>query len=338
MARVKWSPLRIYALKLTLYTGGLLYMGIDLFVWHGPLWGIMHDKEQEKAAESSPVAISVYGEKTTAAQLQRRDAELQALSGNENAPAMAERDLIQQSLLRMRARYNDSRIPDFTQEAQAETERLIQRGNLKSLEEQGYNQESFSQKLAAAFKQQYYLEQMLSPQTETSEAEVTSLAGQIADYLVLPERREVRHIFLATHGKDEATVKAQAESILAQLQSEPQDFDALAAAHSEDARTAKQGGNLGTIYVYPQPALPELKLFGQDAIPADTPTLARSKWGWHIVLAGAIQEPRPLTEAEYRESVRSAIISYKTGRAVDAWMQANTAEAEKKNRIQTYGK
>lgn len=343
MSRVKLSPLRIYALKLALYTGGLLYLGIDLFVWQGPLWGMMHNREQEKVATESPVAINVYGEKLTQLQLQRRTAEIASVSGSDVASALAERDLIQNALLRMRTRYNDSRIPDFQQIAQEETDKLFLRSKSEqewdeTLKSQGYTRDSFTRKLAAVLRQQYYLEHTIATQTEVSESEVLSVAGQIADYLVMPECRDVKHIFFATLNKDENTVKNQAEKILEQLRSAPHDFSALAAAHSEDARTAANGGNLGTLYVYPQPALGDLKFFGEGAIPANTPTLVRSKWGWHIVLAGPIQEARPLTEEEYKESVRSAIISYKTGKAVDAWMHANTTEANKKNRIHTYGK
>ena len=343
MARVKLSSFKIYALKLALYTGGLLYLGIDLFVWHGPLWRHMHDSEQEQPADSSPTVLSVYGEKFTQQQLDRRTAELQSVSGQQNAQALAEQDLINNALLRMRARYNDSRIPDFQAKAQEEAQRLSARAKTEEqaqewLSSQGYTQETFTNKLAAIMRQEYYLQNVIKEQTTVSDAEVRSVAGQIADYLVMPESRRVSHIFLSTLHQDEAAVQKKAETILAKLQANPQQFAELAALHSQDTRTAKIGGNLGVLSVYPPHPLSELNLFGDNAIPANTPTLARSKWGWHILMAGEIQAPRPLEQQEYAESIRTAITSYKQSQAVNVWMDANTNEAQKKNRIITHGK
>ena len=219
MARVKLSSFKIYALKLALYTGGLLYLGIDLFVWHGPLWQKMHESEQDEPAEASPTVLSVYGEKFTEQQLNRRAAELQAVSNLPDTRAWAEQDLINNALLRMRARYNDSRIPDFQEAAQQEADRLSARAkNAGEAEEwlgsQGYTKESFTNKLAAIMRQQYYLQNALNEQTATSDAEVRSVAGQIADYLVTPESRSVRHIFLSTLNQNEAEVQAKAEAML----------------------------------------------------------------------------------------------------------------------------
>ena len=344
MSRVKLSSLKIYAMKLALYTGGLLYVGIDLFVWQGPLWSMMHDsKDEADGAESSPTALTVYGEKTSTHQLARRAQEFQSVAGVQDAQSMAEQDLIHNALLRMRARYNDSRIPDFLSEAQEEVERLLTRttGDEQADEwfrSQGYTQESFTLKLAAIMRQEYYLHQILKEHTSVTDSEVRSVAGQIGDYLVMPQTRQVSHIFLSTLHQDESAVLAKAEELLALLQANPQRFAELAAQHSQDYRTSKQGGNLGVLSVYPAHPLAELNLFGENAIPANTPTLARSKWGLHIILAGEIQEPRPLTDEEYADSVRSAIINYKKTKAVDAWFDANIHEAEKKNRIITHGK
>lgn len=343
MARVKLSPFKLYALKLALYTGGLLYLGIDLFVWHGPLWRKMHESAQEEAADTTPTVLTVYGEKFSEQQLNRRAAELHAVSNLPETQSWAEQDLINNALLRMRARYNDSRIPDFQEAAQQETKRLLARAEdggqaAEWLSSQGYTEDAFANKLAAVMRQQYYLQQALKEQTAVSDAEVSSMAGQIADYLVMPESRKVSHIFLSTLHQNEELVQAKAEAILAQLQQNPQLFAELAAAHSEDSRTAKNGGDLGTLCVYPAHPLAELHLFGENAIAADTPTLARSKWGWHIVMAGEIQEPRMLEQDEYAESLRTAIISYKQSQAVDAWIDVNTQEAHKKNRIISHGK
>lgn len=338
---MKLSRLKIFALKLALYSGGLLYLAIDLFAWHGPLWDMLYEREQKRAAEKAPTAISVYGDRISTVQFNRRAAELRAISGKEDINALTEQDLITNALLRIRAKYNDTRIPDFIEEAKAETAALLTRAANEDQAEEwlnnhGYTKESFTAKLAAVMREQYYLENLLREHSETSDAEVESMAGQLGEYLVMPEKRQVRHIFFSTLYKNKDTVKAQAEQVLQQLLNHTATFDALAAQHSADARTARHGGDLGTLYAYPPHPLAELPLFGPDAIPADTPTLVHSKWGWHIILAGPIQEPRPLTPEEYKESIRTAISNYKRGAAINSWIEANVNEANKKNRIKTY--
>ena len=342
---MKLTPFKIYALKLALYTGGLLYIALDLFVMEGPLWGMMHSKK-DSVLNSSPVALSVYGEKTTAAQLERRSAELKAVTGAQPGAEFVYDDLIHQCLLRMRARYNDGQLPDFQQIATEEVQHLAGRAASPDafenwLDSQGLDTPSFVNKLHATMRMQYYLENTISNSVQVSDEEVSSLISQMSYYLAMPESRQVKHIFFATLDKDENKVKAKAEAVLRELtavsgEEQAELFARLAETHSADARTATTGGDLGIIPAYPAPALKELNLFGENAIAANEPTLQRSKWGWHILLAGEITEARELTEEECRESIRTAIRSFKQKNAVDSWIKANVSEGEKKNRIITH--
>ena len=58
-----------------------------------------------------------------------------------------------------------------------------------------------------------------------------------------PEQVRASHILLNTEGKDEAAVKAQAESLLKQVRAGG-DFAALATKYSQDEASAKNGGDL----------------------------------------------------------------------------------------------
>ena len=58
-----------------------------------------------------------------------------------------------------------------------------------------------------------------------------------------PEQVRASHILLKTEGKDDAAVKAQAESVLKQVKAGG-DFAALAKKYSEDESSAKNGGDL----------------------------------------------------------------------------------------------
>lgn len=351
MDGVKLTRLKIFSLKLALYTGGLLYIALDFFAFQGPLWHLLHERNNEQPADGTPVALNVYGTRFTDAQVQRRAAELATLRGE--TPAEAHRaaavsDLIRNALLCMRARYNDTRIPDFKEEAAREVERLATRAFEPEhfeqwLKSQGYSRAEFTDRLTAIMRELYYLETTIAPNCEVTDAEVRSMMSQLEYYLVKPTRRHVRHIFFETLHKDAAEVKARAEAVLAQLQaaSTPEElaqkFAELAKAHSEDLYSAPRGGDLGTVGVYPEPALKDIHLFGDKALPAHTPVMVESRWGWHIFLLGEIQEPEQLTAEECYESVRTAILYHKKLNAVEAWIQANIKEAQDKNRIQQYG-
>ena len=345
ITRVKLTPFKIYALKLALYTGGLLYIALDLFVMEGPLWGMMYSKK-DSVLTSSPVALSVYGDKTTAAQLQRRSAELTSVMGEQPGASYVYDDIIHSSLLRMRARYNDGRIPDFSQMAKEEVERLSSRATNaeafgKWLQSQGMDIATFENKLQATMRMQYYLENTISDSVQVTDEEVASLISQMSYYLAMPESRRVKHIFFDTLNKDENKVKEKAEAVLNQLtaatgEEQTELFARLADTHSADARTATRGGDLGVVTSYPAPVLKELNLFGDNAIAANVPTLQRSKWGWHIILADEINEARELTPEECAESIRTAIKSFRQKNAVDSWIEANVNEGEKKNRIITH--
>lgn len=347
--RVKLTQLRLYAIKLALYGGGLLYLAGDLFWWQGPLWSTLHKENKEAKQLISNTAIEVYGEKVSHNALQRFTAEQACLCGQQPASVSkrARNTLITDLLIRLKTRYNDSSVPDFMQEAaiavtEAEKRAASPEAFVQQLQTHGYTKSEFTQMLAVILREHYYLQDTLKQHYTVSDQEAAALATHIADSLVMPTHRRVRHIFLATSNQDANAIQQQAEQLLQQLQTHKSpetltaSFAELAAQYSQDPRTAQNGGDLGDIYVYPTPALPELHLFGPEAIPAHQPTILRSPWGIHIVLAGDIIPPRPLTREEYEPSLRTAIESYKRAEALNSWIKLNTAEAHQKNKIRNH--
>lgn len=84
---------------------------------------------------------------------------------------------------------------------------------------------------------------------QISDEELRRIYQSEQDRFRTPERVKVRHILLKTTEKTEeekAKAKAKAEDLLKQLKSGA-DFAALAKAHSEDAGTKENGGDLGWI-------------------------------------------------------------------------------------------
>ena len=84
--------------------------------------------------------------------------------------------------------------------------------------------------------------------------------------------------------------------------------------------------------------LPELNLFGDNALPAGTPTLAKSKWGWHVILAGPITPAYTPSLDDCRETLRTAIISAQRELGVNTFFDTLIKEAHRKQHIKIHVK
>ncbi len=337
---MKWTPNRIAALKLGIFVPALIYMGIDLLAWHGPVWHLMYGPQQE-SRDTSGLAAEVGGEPITLAQLARHEAEQDCLAGR-TVPQPARRasylmEMVRATQLLTRTRYNDKNLPDCRAEAQAEVARLATRFENdaafeRALAGQGYTRQSYTDKLTVRLRERAMLERAIAEASQVSEDELAAAYESMRDELTLPARRKVSHIFLAILDKDAAAVKAEAEKLLARLQA-GEDFAALARSASEDERSAPHGGALGELQDISTRPLPELPLFGEKAIPANVPTLAQSRWGWHILLAGETQPAALPPLDECRESLRSALASVKRELALREYFKIDLMDAQKKKRI-----
>ncbi len=340
---MKWTPNRIAALKLGIFVPALVYMGIDLFAWQGPLWHLMYASQQANH-DTSDLAAVVGGEPITQAQLARYEAEQDALAGRKK-PQPERRasylmEMVRATQLLTRTRYNDTNLPDCRAEAQAEVARLATRFENEgafeaALTSQGYTRQSYTDKLTVRLRERALLERAIAEASQVSEAELASAYESLKDELTLPARRELRHIFLATLNKDVEAVRAEAQRLLERLQA-GEDFAKLAREASEDPRSAPLGGMLGELQDSSTRPLPELPLFGDEAIAAGTPTLAQSRWGWHILLAGELQAATTPSLDACRESIRSALTSVKRELALREYFKIDLQDAQKNKRIQFY--
>ncbi len=337
-----WTPTKISLLKLALFTPAIAYFVVDLWLWQGPLWHFMHPQVEQRV-DPATLAAEVHGEPITRAQLARYEAEQDALSGR-STPEAARRplylmEMVRHTLLRTRTRYNDKNLPPCREEAEAEVARLASRypsadAFAQALASQGYTPESFTNRVEARLREFALLERALAPHLEPSEADIAAAWEEMKEELRIPARREVQHIFLATLHKDAEAVRAEAQELLKRLNAGEADFATLAHERSEDERSAPQGGRLGLLADDSKNPLPELPLFGDKAIPAGTPTLAQSKWGWHILLAGELSAEHSPTLSECRESLASALRSARREMALRAYMESDVKNNRK--RIQFY--
>jgi len=145
-----------------------------------------------------------------------------------------------------------------------------------------------------------------------------------------PEQRRVRHILLqVSDPKDDATVKAKAESILKRAQN-GEDFSALAKEFSQDPGSAQQGGDLGwserKAFVGPFADA----AFGMKEGEITGPV--KTQFGYHILKLDGIQPTNIKTfeqakadlETEYRRSEAERLFNSAQDELADAALQNTT--------------
>lgn len=338
---MKLSSLRYSAIKLAAFGSVLLYLGLDLLAFQGPVWHAMYGNKAP-AIPASEIVAEVYGEPITKAQLDRYEAEQDALAGR-TSPEPSRRasmlmNMVRSKLLQIRTRYNVTRLPDCQEKASAEAAALATRANSPTameaqLRSQGYqNLEQFSKRINSTLESAALLEQTIEPHIAVSDEDVARIYEQLKHELPAPAHREVKHIFLETLHKNPAEVEKQARDILTRLQ-QGEDFATLARECSQDQHSAPKGGELGVMEDVAQRPLSKLPLFGENAIPAGVPTLAQSEWGWHILLAGEIVPAGTLSPETCHASIRSAIESVRREQALDSWYKNALKEGFTKKRI-----
>ncbi len=333
-----WTPTNISLLKLALFGTALAYTAADVWFFEGPVWRTLHAADEARP-DPATLAAEVLGEPITLAQLARYEAEQDLLAGR-TAPQAARRplylmEMVRHSLLRNRTRYNDRNLQPCREEAEAEVARLASRYPSEeaftlSLASQGYTRASFTDRVEARLREAALLERALAPYIEPSEEDIRDAYENIQAEMHIPAHREVAHIFLATHNKNADAVRAEAQTLLDRLNAGEVDFATLAREESEDERSAAQGGSLGRIADNDSSPLPELPLFGDNAIPAGSPVLVQSKWGWHILLAGELTPARFPTLAECRASITSALRSAFREQALRDYMESDVRQNRKR--------
>lgn len=340
---MKLTPLKLYAIKLAFFSTALGYMALDLLVFEGPMHSFLHDRETMRTAE---LAAEVYGEPITLGQMERFITEQNTLAGRtKDEPARRAGmilTMVRDNLLRLRARYNDTKLPDCKKASEEMVRQLESRAGSEQeftaqLATQGYTRRSFTEMMMARMRQQILLERAVKDVSEVENAAIAAHYKQIRDELVIPASRPLRHIFLTTDGQDSNEVRKRAELLLKRLEA-GEDFAGLAKEASEDERSAANGGNLDIILDNGTFPLPELLLFGDNAIPASVPTLAQSRWGWHILLAGPITPAYTPSLDECRESLRTSIISAQRELGVNAWFKGAVKDGFQQKRIIIHAK
>ncbi len=120
-----------------------------------------------------------------------------------------------------------------------------------------------------------------------------------------PEQIRASHILLKTEGKDEATVRKQAEDILKQAKAPGADFAALATKYSEDEGSKTKGGDLD--FFSRGRMVPEFETAAFAMQPGQISDLVKSQFGFHIIKVTdhkpAVTRPLAEVQAQIQEQL-----------------------------------
>lgn len=312
------SPLKKFTLRLVLYGAVLAYLAGDLFLFHGPL-----GRKLERANPGSPAAIAaakaggvvarVFNLQITRTQLDRAVCErlwLEGKSIDSLSPQLrkiaryaALDDLIDHELLRIKAKANAADLAVTAAEIDDRMQRFTTRFESKeamisAMRPQGIaSEQDLRDRLAGRIQQEKYVELKIGPVSEVTDEEARKWFDENQDSLVIPERVEVRHIFIPTLDHPPEEAHARLAAALAELAVGHKDFSALARELSEDPATKDRGGALGWMSRDRLPADFSASVF---LLPVNQPALVRTRLGWHLVEVTAHKpaEPRGYDQAK----------------------------------------
>lgn len=322
---------------MVLWSGLILYLICDFFVFNGPLnreIRRMNPTAEDELAKAvaEGICAQVYNAPIYLSQVDRRVSEKLWRSGRDpekinKAEMKVLRwveldDLISEAIMRVKVRVNieDARVS--TAEVDAEVARFEKRFESpeqldKAMAAQGIeSREELRLRLNARLEQEKYVLSKIKTSITVSDEEAKQWYDDHKKELTTPERRSVRHIFLATldHPSDEAMAKLQEQLNL--IKSGKGKFSDIAKVVSEDARTKNAGGDLGWMR---KDRLPGDFAASAFSIAINTPTLVRTKLGWHIIEVTEIKGPELPSYETMKVDVVVAISNSRRQEAIDQY-------------------
>lgn len=265
------------------------YLTGDFFVFHGPFHRWLKPRPADLAAQ-------VAGQPITHSQVERVLNErlwLEGKSINHLLPAeltlarkAALDELIDHELLRLHVASISPAISVADSEIDERLRRLVGRFETKgtletAMKTQGIPSErNLRERLATQIRLEKWLTQQLAPATQVTEEEAHEWFAKNQAVVSLPERIEVRHIFIPTLDYSQEEAKRRLDEALVALTERKKDFATLAKEVSEDPATKDTGGMLGWMTADRLPKDFAAPVFN---LGVNQPKLIRTKLGWHLV-------------------------------------------------------
>ena len=318
------SPLGKSALRLVIYGGVIAYLVADLFIFGG----VLHRTFVGDRMPESAIAARVSGHLITRSQLERalneqlwlegKSADLLTPGEIETARKAALDELIDHELLRLQVHASDPQLPVSDQEINERLRRLVGRFESKgaletAMKAQGIASEQIlRERLAARIRQEKLISQRISSAVMITDDEARKWFDENQVSIALPERIEARHIFLPTLDHPPEEAKQKLADALVALTEKKNDFATLAKEVSEDPATKASGGALGWMTRDRLPADFGAPVF---SLAINTPTLVRTRLGWHLVEVTARKPAEPRTFEQAKPEILAALEAVKRRQA-----------------------
>jgi len=324
-----------FAIRMTLWSVLVLYMACDFFLFKGPLQYELKEMfrspaDQAKRDIAQGICARVWNGPIYLSQVDRRVQEkvwrtgrkMEELSEHERKLLRwsALDELIDEAVLRIKVRANREKVPVSDAEIDAEVARFENRfpsaAELdKALAAQGIeSRKELRYRLAARIQQEKYIvQEKVKEAISVTEEEAKQWYADHTEELKMPERRRIRHVFLATLDNPSEKAKAILTGHLERLKKSETDFIKLAAEVSEDAYNKHKGGDLGWVKKDRLPADFAAAVF---YLAENSPTLIRTKLGWHIVEVTGIKAPELLPYEAMKDDIIIALRDSKRAAAV----------------------
>jgi len=291
-------------LRSAIIAGFIGYLIGDLLVLRGPLrrtWDRFYPGN---------VVARVSGREITRSQLERAAREQLWLEGKDIDSLTAEQrriardtaldELIDHELLRTKTQEQSLRLQVTDEEINERLRRLagrfVSKGEMEqAMKSQGIASErELHDRIAARIQQEKYINFEISPRIQVTDEEARAWFATHEAQLAMPERINVRHVFIATLERPQDEAKALLETALLDLTSGRKDFATLARELSDDYANKENGGHLGWMT---RERLPVDFLEAVFALALNRPTLVRTRIGWHLVEVMG-RKPRELRRFE----------------------------------------
>ena len=326
--------------RLFIYSGALLYIVLDLYVFSGPLRKAIDSKkmdspESTEEARKAGVIALVLGRPISTSQLERSCQESAWSKGQEWKNIVGDQrkfmrqaclmELIDQQLIRSKIRANKDSKKASDEEINEQLRIMISRfGSREELEKsmhaQGIsNEEELRLRVAGTIEQDYYIERQLQPLIAVTEEESSAYYKEHATMLANPLRVHARHVFFATLGKESDAVKQAAEAAQAVIVAKQKTFEQVAAELSEDENSKAKAGDLGWFSTTRLPADFTAPIF---ALAKNQMALVQTKLGWHIVEMLDRQEATPRTYEQCKAEIIQSLSDMKKKSAITSLRQA----------------
>jgi len=320
-------PTARFPWRAAIYGIAILYIGTDLYLFHGPLSKMvdrMYGRGIEAQIAEVPTGLiaTVNTWPITVADLDRgiweyctvRGMEIEEIDPRrmEVIRAVVLGDLINDLAVWHFARLNPVPVDD----AEVDAALAQIRGHFASdeiflarLAAQGMDAAAFREHVSDQVHQRRWLEAKAAPYVTVSDEEVRAwFEGDEVSRLV-PERWRARQIFMATLGKDAALVRQEMAKVAAILAGGTMSFEDAAEKFSEDERSKRAGGDLG---YFTRQRMPEDFI---GAVAAQEPGKLgppfQTKLGWHIVEVTDHQAEREAGFEEMRDEIHAYLTTQK---------------------------